>query len=145
MQEIIPKKLENKEKLSLRILVADDQKVLRDLEKGILEDMGHKVEAVENGQLLMDKLFKENQGFDLIITDIEMPKKSGIEVLREIKYNPNLSKIPVIVISANFDSDEKLKSSVLELGASACLKKPFGEEELYEVVEQAVEQSESVK
>lgn len=125
--------LENKEKLSLRVLVAEDFKPLRENVKEILEIRGYKVEAVENGQLLIDKLLEEGQSYDLIITDNSMPIKNGIQALKEIHSNEKLNKIPVIFMTAG-DFDEYMKKILKNLGA-VYLAKPFSEEELYDTID----------
>jgi two-component system chemotaxis response regulator CheV len=82
------------------ILVADDSKiVLKNLSK-ILDKMELKYKLFPNGKELLDYLFKTdpNEIF-AIITDLEMPQKSGFEVIKEVKNSDKYSKIPIIVNS----------------------------------------------
>ncbi len=124
MEEKIPqsntagpeKDKEGKEKLSLRILVAEDYKDIRNMVKEMLEDKGYVVEAVENGQLLLDKLATGE--FDLIITDQNMPVMKGIEVLKKIRATEKTKNLPVIV----FSNDETLQGGVEKLGGIFCDK-----------------------
>jgi len=76
---------------------------------------------------------------DLVILDIMMPEVSGLDILRQMRREPKLSKIPVIVVSAkSMPADIK---NGMEAGASTYLTKPVGFQELKEAVEQALQTS----
>ena len=78
-----------------RILVVDDEEIIRESLSFILRKEGYSVEEAENGKAAYDKLLEES--FDLVITDLEMPQMKGIELLEEIiKLNINTS---VIIVS----------------------------------------------
>jgi len=96
------------------ILVADDSKmVLKTLSK-ILNKMNLKFKLFSNGEELLDYLFNTNpQEIYAIITDLEMPKKSGFEVIKEVKSNEKYSKIPIIVNSTmSGESNEMMAKSL---------------------------------
>jgi CheY-like chemotaxis protein len=119
-----------------KILVIDDEDQLRVLLKKMLMHGGHHVSIAEDGVEGI-KIFHEIQP-DLIITDIIMPNKDGIEVIVELlKSNPDL---PIIAISggrraitANFNLD-----SAEMLGVKGILQKPFTHEQLLELIEKVL-------
>src|SRR5678816_2415462 len=79
------------------LLIVDDNKVNRILLARGLEGYGHKVEAVENGRLALDKLRSDT--FDLVLLDIEMPEMNGYQVLETCLQDPDLRDIPIITVS----------------------------------------------
>ncbi len=114
------------------ILVIDDETQIRILIRNILEHEGHLVTDVPNGKVGMERL-KEGS-FDLVITDIVMPEKEGIEVIGELV--DCFPEIKIIVISGgsrNLDAHNLLTSAKI-LGAHYALSKPFGCEELLNAV-----------
>jgi adenylate cyclase len=103
-----------------RVLVVDDNKVNRLLLARTLELQGHHVESAENGRLALTRLNDEQ--FDLVLLDIEMPEMDGFEVLAQIKEDRALRDIPVIVTSSLEGLDNVVRC--LELGAEDYLPKP---------------------
>ena len=100
------------------ILVADDEKEIRELLRLYLENEAYRVIEAKDGQQVIDILHK--QKIDLCILDILMPKMDGYHVLREIRKENN---IPVIIISAKDTDAEKILG--LNLGADDYITKPF--------------------
>lgn len=97
-----------------RILVVDDQSFIRELLKGQLQQLQEtSIMEAANGNEAMGKakVLKPN----LILLDIVMPNKDGIEVLRELKGSPDTKDIPVIVVSSH--SEQERIDEVLKLGA----------------------------
>lgn len=130
---------ENKGKPGLRkILVADDEEPLRAIIKESLELFGYEVVAVENGRELLEQLDANPTGFDLIITDLQMPEVNGMQVLQEIKARHN--SVPRILCSGALDSEVEQK--VTELGG-ACLGKPFKLRELKAIVKEMIPEKEN--
>jgi CheY-like chemotaxis protein len=115
-----------------KILVIDDEGLLRDLIKKMLVRDGHQV-FIANDGVEGIKSFHQFKP-DLIITDIIMPEKDGIEVIMEVlKENPNL---PIIAISGGrraITADFNLDSAEM-LGVKGILQKPFTHEQLQEVI-----------
>jgi len=106
---------------SAHILVVDDVSENRRLLERILQRLGHTAAVAEDGE---DALAKLAAGpFDLVLLDIEMPKLDGIAVLRRMKADPNLSDIPVVMVSGVDEVDAI--SQCIELGADDFLSKPF--------------------
>lgn len=120
-----------------RILVIDDEEPVRSIIRLALEKQGHEVEEAQDG-VEGTRLF-EASPFDLVITDLIMPEKEGIETildLRESRFN-----VPILVISGglSFGGRSLDKSGPLQdaeaLGADASLSKPFRMRTLVELVE----------
>lgn len=102
-----------------RILVVDDSITVREVERKLLENNGYQVEVAVNG---MDgwNAVRTNQ-FDLVITDVDMPRMNGIELVSQIKNNPVLKSIPVIIVSYKDREEDRLQG--LEVGADYYLTK----------------------
>lgn len=103
------------------VLVVDDNQVNRELLVRRLKREGHSVSAATNGSQALEMM--QLQGFDLVLLDIMMPEMNGYEVLENLKSNPTLWHIPVIMISAVDDIDSIVRC--IELGAEDYLSKPF--------------------
>lgn len=105
--------------MAVSLLVADDDDLLRNLVKEVLEDEGYQVYVAADGQETVD-IFWEHPEIALVILDIMMPKMDGIEVLQEIRERTD---IPVLMLTALGDSSSEL--SCLRNGASDFVSKPF--------------------
>jgi CheY-like chemotaxis protein len=118
------------------ILVVDDDDAVRGLVKKILVKEGHEVLEAPDGQVAL-RMWEERRP-DLILTDIFMPGKEGIETIREIKrQRPSL---PIIAMSggiAGMNSEFTLKLAK-GLGADITIPKPFSKAELVTVVNQVL-------
>jgi DNA-binding response OmpR family regulator len=104
--------------MNYTILIADDEKEIRELLKLYLENEQYQVVEAEDGQQALDILRREK--IDLCILDIMMPKVDGYRVLRELRKDNN---IPVIILSAKDADSEKILG--LNLGADDYIGKPF--------------------
>jgi CheY-like chemotaxis protein len=114
-----------------RVLVVDDDRVIQQLLEVNLELEGYEVVATAaDGKEALEKIAELKP--DLVILDIMMPKMDGLEVCRRLRADPELAKIPVILLSARAQ-DMDIREG-LEIGASAYLTKPFDPVELLEVV-----------
>ena len=95
------------------------------------------LECVEDGEELLDFLLQQNEHSDaerpdLILLDLNMPRKNGLEALREIKEHPKLKRIPVIVLTTSKADQEVMLS--YELGCNAFIRKPVTYAELLSAV-----------
>jgi len=113
------------------ILVVDDDRDAADLTKRYLEDGGYKVVVLGNGRPV-EEWVKANRP-DLVLLDLILPDVGGLDVLRAVKENPDISDIPVVVQSIVPDD-----GSAWELGAVDYLTKPVGKDGLLRSVEQAL-------
>ena len=101
-------------------------KANRDLLRAQLERLGHEVREAADGQEALDAVGSEEP--DLIFLDIAMPKMDGLTVCRQLKGDPGLRLIPVVILTAMNDRGTKLKG--IEAGADDFLTKPFDAAEL---------------
>lgn len=104
--------------MAYTILVADDEKEIRELLRLYLENSGYKVMEAEDGQQALDIL--RSTKIDLCLLDIMMPKIDGYRVLQELRKESN---IPVMILSAKDTDSEKILG--LNLGADDYMAKPF--------------------
>ncbi|HSR41877.1 MAG TPA: response regulator [Longimicrobiales bacterium] len=118
------------------IIIIDDEDVLRLTMRKILERVGHTIRDAGNGDEGI-RLHRE-QPAELVITDLYMPGKEGIETIQELKRRePDLPILAVSGGSAVMDAESTLADAEL-LGADAILPKPFSVDELREAVAQLV-------
>jgi sigma-B regulation protein RsbU (phosphoserine phosphatase) len=104
------------------VLVADDSRTVRMALTHALHSLGfHDITEAHDGVQALDLVTQKV--FDLVLLDLEMPGRSGMEVLAEIRANPRLSGLPVIVISADDQVERAVKC--IEMGAEDYLPKPF--------------------
>lgn len=109
-----------------RILIAEDQKDIRDLVTLTLEYVGHEVLASPNGEDALKKAIAHHP--DLVLLDMHMPKMDGLEVCHALKANPDLQHIPVIFFTG--DSGTPEYDAIYEAGASGLIEKPFAPDDL---------------
>lgn len=102
----------------MRILVADDDKEICDLLEIYIKNEGFEVEKAYDGQQVLDKL-KETE-IDCLILDVMMPKKTGLEVVKEIRQD---SALPILMLSAKTADVDKIRG--LTNGADDYVVKPF--------------------
>jgi two-component system phosphate regulon response regulator PhoB len=108
------------------VLLVEDEKSIVTLIKYNLEKEGFKVFCAETGEEAL-KIIKEKT-LDVVILDWMLPDFSGIEVCRQIKKDKKLKNIPVLILTAKGEPDDKIKG--LEVGADDYVTKPFNNKEL---------------
>src|SRR3972149_10716327 len=104
-----------------RILVVDDEEVVRKVLRINLMKWGHEVKEAENGLQATEKLAEDY--FDLLICDIAMPNKDGWQVLKEVRSNPKTREMPVILLTGKNQDADMFKG--YDLGANYYMTKPF--------------------
>jgi CheY-like chemotaxis protein len=109
-----------------KVLIVDDEEVIRKLLRIHLAKLGYEVEEAADGDQALEQLGKDN--FDLLICDILMPKKDGWEVIKEVKSNPRTKNLPVIVLTAKNEDSDMFKG--YDLGANYYMTKPFTKAQL---------------
>lgn len=108
----------------MKLLLAEDEVELSNALVAILRHNHYTVDAVYDGQAAIDYLLVEE--YDGVILDIMMPKKSGIEVIKELRESGN--NVPVLFLTAKSEIDDRVLG--LDLGADDYLTKPFAMKEL---------------
>jgi CheY-like chemotaxis protein len=121
-----------------RILVVDDEFLLRVMLKDALGEAGHAVELAENGRVAIDRAKTDRP--DLILMDIMMPGLDGFDTCKAMKSDPTLSGIPVVLISATHDPKGAVDRAK-RVGAVTVLPKPVPIELLQHVLAQLLEPS----
>lgn len=109
-----------------KILIVDDNKVNVELIRAQLKPYNYNIQVAYDGEEALEKVEKNPP--DIVLLDLMMPKISGYEVCRSIKENKKTQFIPIIVITALQELDDKIKA--IELGADDFLVKPFNKLEL---------------
>lgn len=123
----------------MKILIADDEPIIRHFLRDALKKKPHEVHLAEDGQKAVDALQKET--FDLLFTDMKMPHKDGMEVLKTAK---KLSPETIVIVMTAFGSIENAVDA-MKFGAFHYLIKPFSLEALEALLERAKEHLSLVK
>ena len=103
----------------VRVLLVDDSLVTREMERRLLEDAGFAVRAVADGFDALSRLAEET--FDCVVTDIEMPGMSGLELTAKLRALEHFAHLPIVVVSTRDRSEDRLRG--LQAGADAYLAK----------------------
>ena len=109
------------------VLVVDDSNTLRQLLSLTLQKAGYQVLQAEDGQKAIAQL-QQNSTIQLAISDVEMPNLNGFGFLGHCRQDPQLAKVPVVMLSSC--STEQHRQLAMHLGASAYFTKPYNESEL---------------
>ena len=114
-----------------RVLVVDDSLTVRELERKLIESHGYEVEIAVDGMDGWNAV--RTGGFDLVVTDVDMPRMDGIELVGLIRREPNLRTLPVLIIS--YKDREEDRQRGLDAGADYYLTKgSFQDESLVQAV-----------
>ncbi|WP_413172246.1 response regulator [Anabaena azotica] len=119
-------------KLPKAVLVIDDAISVRQTLVMTLQKSGYQVFSAQNGVEALEQL-QLHPEVEVIISDLEMPRMNGFELLSHIRQNPALAKKPVVILTSR--SSEKHRQLAQELGATAYLTKPYLEHEFLATVE----------
>jgi CheY-like chemotaxis protein len=109
-----------------KILIAEDERDIRDLVAFTLRFAGHEVFTAANGEEAVDLAPKVNP--DIILMDVRMPRMTGYEACRVMKADPELKDIPIVFLSAKGQETEIQQG--LDAGAEEYLLKPFAPDQL---------------
>jgi len=109
-----------------KILIVDDEEVIRKILRILLDKLGYEVKEAADGEQAIQELGKDD--FDLLICDILMPKKDGWEVIKEAKSNSKTKNMPVILLTAKNEDSDVFKG--YDLGANYYMTKPFTKAQL---------------
>lgn len=121
---------------TIKILVVDDFPTMRRIIKNLLKDLGFEnVDEAEDGLIGLEKL--RNGSFDLVVSDWNMPNMDGLDMLKEIRADAALGKLPVLMVTAEAKRENIIAAA--KAGASGYVVKPFTaatlEEKLYKIFE----------
>jgi DNA-binding NtrC family response regulator len=120
-----------------RLLIAEDDADMRDLLQEVLEETGYETIVVADGRAAMERIGREREMIDLLVTDIRMPELIGDELLKAMREKR--AEAPVIVITAFGTVEQAVE--LVKAGAFQYLTKPLKMGELLQTVKQALERS----
>src|SRR6185369_9038846 len=122
-----------------KILVVDDQDMMRDSLAAILAREGHEIIAANDGQAAISRL--AGSKIDLVITDLKMPRMTGIELLAEVKkLKPD---VPVVLMTAFASVQTAVEA--MKLGAYDYIQKPFDGDEIKLLVDRTLEHNRLIR
>lgn len=110
-----------------KVLIVDDSKAIREIEKKYLEELGFEVLEAGNGKEAL-KILEENPDIELILLDWHMPVMNGYEFLLKLRANPTWSDIKVMMVTT--ENQQKSIIDAIMAGANEYLMKPFDKEML---------------
>ena len=108
--------------MKMRFLVVDDFSTMRRIVRNLLKELGFlNVDEAEDGVVALSKLTGEH--FDFIVTDWNMPNMDGLTLLQQVRANPQLKHLPVLMITAEAKKENIVAAA--QSGASGYIVKPF--------------------
>ena len=93
--------------MNLRVLIVEDEKALAEILEYNFKKEGYVVDTASDGEIALDKIIFKAP--DLIILDWMLPKLSGIEICRKVRSNKKIKNIPIIMLTARGEEEDKLK------------------------------------
>ncbi|MCW8884094.1 MAG: chemotaxis response regulator CheY [Motiliproteus sp.] len=121
---------------NMKILIVDDFSTMRRIIKNLLRDLGfnNTVEA-DDGSTALPVL--KNGGIDFLVTDWNMPGMSGLELLEQVRADPALNKLPVLMVTAEAKREQIIRAA--QAGVNGYVVKPFTAAVLKEKIEKIFE------
>ena len=107
------------DKFNFKVLLADDSLIARKVEQGILESLGFEVDTAIDGLDALSKL--ESETYDMVVTDLEMPRLDGFGLVRRMRNQPQHEDLPILIISTRESAEDRMRA--MEAGADAYLVK----------------------
>jgi two-component system chemotaxis response regulator CheY len=117
-----------------KILIVDDSESIREVVSFTLENAGHEVQKAVDGDDALTYL--DGKAYDLIITDLHMPNKNGIELIREVRKLEAYKFIPILFLTT--ESQTAKKKEAKDAGATGWIVKPFVPEKLLAAINKVV-------
>jgi two-component system, chemotaxis family, chemotaxis protein CheY len=122
----------------MKIIIADDSRVMRNIIDRIATSLGYDTIHAGNGHEVIEILQKGQEEIGLILLDWNMPEWSGYQVLKAMQGNDDYRRIPVLMVST--DSEDEKTAMALDAGASGYLSKPFTSEDLAAKIQEVLSQ-----
>ncbi|RMD78620.1 MAG: chemotaxis protein CheY [Gammaproteobacteria bacterium] len=121
---------------NMKILVVDDFSTMRRIIKNLLKELGFKhIEEADDGSTALPKLREGD--FDLLITDWNMPGMQGIDLLKAVRADPKLARLPVLMVTAESKREQIVEAA--QAGVNGYIVKPFTAATLKEKLERIFE------
>jgi len=121
---------------NMKILVVDDFSTMRRIIKNLLRDLGfNNTSEADDGSTALPIL--QNGNFDFLVTDWNMPGMQGIDLLKAVRSDPKLAKLPVLMVTAESKRDQIVEAA--QAGVNGYIVKPFTAVTLKEKIEKIFE------
>jgi len=118
------------------VLVVEDSRAVREMQRNILETAGYRVQTACDGREALERLGSDGT-IELVVTDVEMPNIDGLELTMAIRADPTHASLPVVVVTTRGDAEDRRRG--IEAGADAYMvKDEFDQQVLLETVERLV-------
>jgi PAS domain S-box-containing protein len=114
----------------IRILLAEDNELNQEVAIGLLDGTGASIEVADNGAIAVSRI--QNESFDIVLMDVQMPVLDGIEATRQIRANERYQKLPIIAMTANAMAADRERC--LAAGMNDHIGKPIDPDELVRVL-----------
>ena len=111
-------------------LVVDDSRAIRMILARSLRDLGYEVREAENGRKALEVIEVEKASLKLVLADWNMPEVNGMEMLKQLRLDPALSSLVVVMVTTETDLNQM--AAALEAGANEYVMKPFTKDILLE-------------
>lgn len=123
---------------NLRFLVVDDFSTMRRIVKNLLNDLGYaNVQEADDGQTALPML--KSGGFDFLVTDWNMPGMPGLDLLKAVRADPQLAKMPVLMLTAEAKREQIIEAA--QAGVNGYVIKPFTANTLKEKIDKILGQA----
>jgi two-component system, chemotaxis family, chemotaxis protein CheY len=116
------------------ILAVDDSASMRKMVSFTLIGAGYKVVEAVDGQDAYEKA--QNQTFDLVLTDQNMPRMDGLGLTKKLREHPNFKSTPILILTT--ESSDQMKQAGRAAGATGWLVKPFDPNRLIEIIQKVI-------
>jgi DNA-binding response OmpR family regulator len=116
--------------MTTRVLIAEDEPHIVESLSFVLQRSGYEVSSVFDGEAAMSRLRSDPP--DMMILDVMLPKLNGFEVLKQVKSDPALRSIPVIILTAKGQTQDRRMAE--EIGVDGFMTKPFSNREIVDEV-----------
>jgi len=113
-----------------KALVADDSKAVRMILVKTLRELGYEVREAANGREALEAIDAEKPAVSLVLADWNMPEINGLELLKRLRQDPELSSLVVVMVTTETELDQM--AAALEAGANEYVMKPFTKDILVE-------------
>ena len=113
-----------------KALVVDDSRAVRMILVRTLKELGYEVREAANGREALEVIEAEKTAVTLVLADWNMPEINGLELLKRLRQNPELSRLVVVMVTTETELDQM--AVALEAGAKEYVMKPFTKEILVE-------------
>ena len=120
----------------MKILIVDDFSTMRRIIKNLMRDLGFtNTSEADDGATALPML--QGGGYDFLITDWNMPQMTGLELLKAVRADPNLSKMPILLVTAEAKKQQIVEAT--QAGVNGYIVKPFTAATLKEKIEKIFE------